>query len=202
METQLTVYPNGHDSTEIPDGSPDPRLSDIQTVGAGTLFPTYELTETRSRRDADVLPGPQISTDDLYTSFENVSTELSSAIRLLSHCLEHIDYAVEAQRKNNIIEADDAIQRLQGLLPELFCCRSLGDGFGLVVNAVICGFQNQAGNPLGRQQIEKLRQTIAKLRNEPFMRDDEALKTILVLEEVGFVVEPPEFEYLADVLDE
>ena len=91
---------------------------------------------------------------------------------------------------------------MQGLLPELFCCRSLGDGFGIVVNGLMCAFQNLAGIPLRRDQAEKVRQTLIKLRSEPFLRADDAVQTIDVLEEVGLVLEPAEFNYLADILDE
>jgi hypothetical protein len=202
VEAQVTVYPNGHDSTGISEELSSSRASAVQTIGASSFVSTQDISKAPPQTVIEIVPSPQISTEDLYASFENVSLELTSAVRLLSICLQHIGVAMEAQRNNNPIEADDAIQRLQGLLPELFCCRGLGDGFGLVINAIMCGFQNQAGNPLDRQQVEKLRQTIAKLRTEPFMREDEALNTIILLEDVGFVVEPPEFEYLADILDD
>src|SRR5574341_1394283 len=121
MAPQLTGYPNGQDSTGLPKGLPAPipeiqiiRASDPvdpQTIEAPVVSPTTESETVR-----------RITTEQLYSEFENVSPELNASVRLLSLCLRHIDRALLAHRENDPIEADDATQRLQGLLPELFCC--------------------------------------------------------------------------------
>lgn len=202
MAPELTVFPNGHDSTGMPEGPPKMLSPEIQIIGASGFVrpPTIEALELRPTTERQ--PARRITTEELYSDFENVSPELNSAVRLLSLSLEHMDRALQAHRDNDSIEADDATQRMQALLPELFCFRSLGDGFGIVVNSLLCGFQNLAGIPLQREQLEKVRQTLVKLRSEPFLREADAVKAVTALEQVGFVVEPPEFEYLADLLDE
>ena len=46
------------------------------------------------------------------------------------------------------ILADDAVQRFQGRLPELFNCRNLSDSFGAIVGAAINALNNRRGDPL------------------------------------------------------
>lgn len=218
MAPEVTAYPNGHDSTGMPEESlrqPTPRRGETQSADAdwshapfdiqiiragGVSSPVVELPEAQPIPEQ--LPVRRITTEELYSRFENVSPELNSAVRLLSRCLEYVDQALQAHRENDPIEADDATQRMQGLLPELFCCRSLGDGFGIVVNGLMCAFQNLAGIPLRREQIEKVRQILLSLRTEPFLRDEDAVKAITSLEDLGLRVEPAEFDYLTDLLDE
>ena len=202
MEPAITAYPNGHDSTGMPEEVGRRPVPKIEITRAGGVFDSRELEARESPRGTDQVPARRISTEELYEKFENVSPELNSAVRLLSLCLEHIGQALEADRRNDPIEADDATQRLQGLLPELFCCRSLGDGFGIIVNGLMCGFQNLGGIPLRREQMEKVRQVLIKLHSEPFLRAEDAVKTITALDESGLVLEPAEFDYLADMLDE
>ena len=202
METEVTAYPNGHDSTGLPEGPETRLVPEIQIVRAGGVSGSQVVELAESQPVPGRPTGRRITIDELYSRFENVSPELNSAVRLLSLSLEYIEQSLLAHRDNDPIEADDAAQRMQGLLPELFCCRSLGDGFGIVVNGLMCGFQNLEGIPLRREQAEKVRQTLIKLRSEPFLRAEDAVKTVAVLEEVGLVLEPPEFNYLADILDE
>lgn len=202
MASEVTSFPNGHDSTAMPENVSLWSTPEIQITGASEFEHLSTAEGSRPLPTTTSQPRRRITTEELYSQFENVSPELSSAIRLLSVSLQHIDEALLAHRKNDDIAADDAVQKVQALLPELFCCRSLGDGYGIVVNALMCGFQNLAGIPLSREQTEKIRHTLVKLRSEPFLREDEAVKAVTALEEVGLVIEPAEFEYLAEMLDE
>jgi hypothetical protein len=186
METALVqTYPNGHDSTGVIESeNPTPA---IRIISAGQ---TLEGSEG------------QISTEDLYSNFENVSLELKTADRIISDCLEHTQRAIAAHRDGELIMADDAMQSVQGLIPELFCCRSLGEGFGIIINGILCAFQNLAGAPLGREQVDSIRRTFQSLRAEPFVSAEIAVDKLGELERVGLKVEPPEFHILADLLDE
>lgn len=198
MEAKITAYPNGHDSTGIPEvsGAPVTRIPE-ETEASATPDPQI-IRES----EAPESPSEPIQTEQLYLSIENVSTDLNAATRLLSLCLENADQAIQAHREQDSIEADDAIQRLQGILPELFCCRTLGDGFGIIVNGLMCAFQNLSGVPLTRAQAEKVRQILVKLRSEPFLSVDNAVEALQDLEQFELVIEPPEFSYLADMLNE
>ncbi len=198
MEPEIIVYPNGHDSTGIPEGSRAPGTRIPEETGASATPDTKIIRES----EAPESPSEQIPTEELYPSIENVSADLNAATRLLSLCLENADQAIQAHREQDSIEADDALQRLQGILPELFCCRTLGDGFGIIVNGLMCAFQNLRGAPLTRTQTEKVRQILVKLRSEPFLSVDNAVEALQDLEQLELVIEPPEFSYLADMLNE
>ncbi|MCI0491279.1 MAG: hypothetical protein L0229_32210 [Blastocatellia bacterium] len=144
----------------------------------------------------------QISIDDLYPARQAISPELSTALHLLNEGIANVEEALSALEARNDIGADAAIQRLQALLPELFCCRQLSDSFGAIIVATFHALRNSSGQPLKKRQMVALGKILRSIRDEPFMSYDKAVDEIIELENVGFVVEPKEFEYLADLLDE
>lgn len=144
----------------------------------------------------------RIELEDLYPEMIGVRPELNIASRLLARSLVDLDKAVASSAVGDYILADDAIQRFQAALPELFNCRVLSDSFGALVTAILNALNNQHGTPLSPPQIEALRNAVRTLRSEPFMGFDAAVTEIMKMEETGFIVEPPEFEILADWLDE
>jgi len=81
--------------------------------------------------------------------------------------------------------------RLQVLLPELFCCREIGDGFGAIVNALKYSFANASGNLFTRGQLETIVRVLSTLSNEPFLRFETAVDLISDLEDSGLDVDPP-----------
>ncbi len=148
------------------------------------------------------IPTTRMSIDELYSVPEAITPELNLALRLLGNCLNDVDHALSAIRSGNQIVSDDAMQRVQALLPELFNARVLGDGFGAIINATLCSLENMHGVPFNEQQIQIIRQILERIRSEPFMNFSAAVEEIMKLENAGFVVEPVAFEYLADWLDE
>jgi hypothetical protein len=93
------------------------------------------------------------------------------------------------------------MQRLQALLPELFYCRDLGDGFGAIVNALKFSFENAHGTPLSEGQVRLIGQVIERIRQEPFMRFETAADLVGKLEDVGLIVDPPAFAVLGELLN-
>lgn len=166
----------------------------------------HELTSTPNLRivrgDEDQSRGGPVSIDDLYPSPNALSPDLANALRLLHASIARVNDAIEAEDAADVIGVANECMRLQVLLPELFCCRSLGDGFGAVVNSIFHALRNAAGSPLNQVQLRALRRALEKLRAEPFMRFDTAVDVTMSLEDSGFTVEPEAFEYLADWLDE
>ena len=154
--------------------------------------------------DEEGLPrvSERISTHELYSLRDTLSPALRVAFRLLEEAIDRVDDAISLLRDGDQIGSDDQINRLQALLPELFCCRSLGDAFGAIVGAVHHGIKNMGGAPLDEQKLIALRQVLKTVHSEPFLAFDEAVDAIIGLEEIGFVVEPSEFEKLADFLDD
>jgi hypothetical protein len=141
-------------------------------------------------------------TEELYSNLQGVSLELNSALTLLATGVDRLEQALAAAKSNHAIAADDALQRFQSLLPELFCLRTLGDGFGMAINALICAFESIEGMPLTHEQINGVLRLVKKLRSEPFLETNEAIRIIADLETIGLVVEPRELDILADLLSE
>jgi hypothetical protein len=76
----------------------------------------------------------RLSQNDLYPVRQSFSPEHITALRLLAVAIGRCQRSIDAT--DDPMTADVEIQKLQMSLPELFCCRALGDGFGTIVNAV------------------------------------------------------------------
>ena len=137
-----------------------------------------------------------------YPLSHELRPELSIAFTLLDEGLKHISDAIEMEMEGDLISSDDAIHRLQALLPELFCCRSISDGFGSIVNAIYHSISNMHGSPLDASQLQAIKRALSRISTEPFLEFGEAVDEIMAIEDVGFEVEPSCYQYAADILDE
>lgn len=144
----------------------------------------------------------QIETKNLYPLSHELRPELAAAFTLIKEGLENVDEAIKAEKEGDRISSDDAIQRLQALLPELFCCRSISDGFGSIINAVHHAIVNMQVTPLNSDQLLAIRKVMRRINTEPFLEFGEAVDEIISLENVGFEVEPSYYKYAADMLDD
>jgi hypothetical protein len=140
--------------------------------------------------------------DDIYFQPEFTSEVFQTAFKLLAEAEKYCRQAVELVRKNEMIGADDSIQHLQALLPELFCCRDLSKSLGSIVNAIQNALFNNKGLPLSEIKLIELQKIVVELRNKPFMRFNEAVDLIMEFEDAGFTVQPQGFEKLTELLDE
>jgi hypothetical protein len=139
----------------------------------------------------------RLSQNDLYPARQAFSPEHITALRLLQLAIGRCQRAIGAHTEDPMA-ADSEIQKVQMLLPELFCCRALGDGFGTVVNALICAFQNSDGNALGQKQIKVLENVFSELRDKPFLNVTKADDAVELLELNGFSPYPTELiEFLS-----
>ena len=194
-QAKIYQFPSGTGVSEEngPVGSSIGNETNFTRGGFGVVVDSPVLRNTSTGR---------IAVEDLYPEMIAVRPELSGALRLLARSAQYLDEALDASTRGNAIIADDAVQRFQAVLPELFSCRALGDGFGAIVNAVINATSNQRGEFLSRLQTEQLKRSVLRLRSEPFIEFDEAVSEIMKMEDAGFSVEPREFDVLADWLDE
>jgi hypothetical protein len=94
------------------------------------------------------------------------------------------------------------VQQFQVLLPELFCLRRLGDGFGGLINSVYVALSNKAGMPLEAGQIRVVAKALRRLRQEPFMPFESAVDVVMGLEDSGLEPDPPALAYLAELSDD
>jgi len=146
--------------------------------------------------------GEHIPIEDLYPLREEFNPALSSAIKLLAESLVYINEALEMLIQDDLISSDDATQRFQALLPELFCCRDIGDGFGSIINSIYHALKNMAGNPLSENQLRAIMEIIKRISTEPFIEYGEAVEEIIMLETLGFDVDPPHLEPFSDLINE
>lgn len=171
------------------------KTGDIEQVP--TEIPPVRITPL----EREVSTG-QIETKSLYPLSREVRPELAATFTLLNEGLKHIADAINAEVKGDRISSDDAIHRLQTLLPELFCCRSISDGFGSIVSAVYQSLGNMQGGFVNSGQLQAIKRVLSRIDTEPFLEFGEAVDEIMALEEAGFEVEPPYYKYAADMLDE
>src|SRR6266851_9777585 len=107
---------------------------DTRTTAAShtesTALPVREIAlETRG---AHAL-APVIDIDRLYEAAPRTSSQIVNALELLKQASDNL---AEANRSDNPMEADRFVQRVQSALPKLFAYRSIGDGFGVIVNSL------------------------------------------------------------------
>jgi hypothetical protein len=137
----------------------------------------------------------RLSQHDLYPARQAFSREHIAALRLLQLAIGRSQRSINAE---DPMEADIEIQKIQMLLPELFCCRALGDGFGTIINALVYVFENANGMTFERSQIAILKRVFQGLRDKPFLSSTEADDTVELLESNGFNPHPSELiEFLS-----
>jgi len=142
-----------------------------------------------------------IGIDSLYPEPSVVRPSLGHALRALAAAKEAARESLEALKRGELISSDESMQHLQALLPELFYCRDLGDGFGAIINALKFSFENAHGVPFSEGQIRLVGQAVERIRQEPFLPFDQAAELIGRLEDVGLKVDPAAFAALGELLD-
>lgn len=143
-----------------------------------------------------------MSMEKLYPLGTEKSPELKAAVRLLQEAEAFVDEALQACRDEDFLAAAIAMQELKALLPELFCCRVIGDGFGATIVALFHSIKNHGDHAFEDGQFVTIRFLVRKLASEPFLSFEEAQKLIDELEDVGFAVESPEIGILADIVND
>lgn len=142
-----------------------------------------------------------IRIDSLYPEASVVHPALGHALRGLAAAKEAAQESLEALKRGELISSDESMQRLQALLPELFYCRDLGDGFGAIINALKFSFENAHGTPFSQEQIRLIGQVVERIRQEPFLQFEQAAELVGKLEDAGLRVDPSAFAALGELLD-
>lgn len=151
------------------------------TVTTSTIESQPPSTETAT---------DQYPTERLYPVEETRGAELNNSIQLISEALELTNEALETIQEDNIFGSEDAMQRVHLILPELFCCRELGDGFGMIVMGLFHAYKDLNGKPLNKEQICQYQYLLKTLLNEPFLSAEEAINKLVYLEELGLSINP------------
>lgn len=147
---------------------------------------------------ASVYADPQkIEIEDLYPDLPDNSS-LSVALRLLDRGLECIQQAREDFRAEDFVAADLATMSLATALAELFCFRSLGEGFGNVIHSLIWALSSRRGIPLEADQLDAVQACLAELRDAPFLSYDRSMDLVEGLEDAALAAESPHLDMLID----
>ena len=177
-------------------------------IGAGHPKPPVTVTAVETsvddRQDWTIAAGPReysgtrLSQSELYPVRQAYSRDHLTALRLLTIAAGRCRRALDAIATNDMLAADTEIQKIQVVLPELFCCRVLGDGFGTIVNALMSAFETLSGNTPDVAQIRTMNQVFQLVKEKPFLSADEADEQVEKMESVGLSPYPPELvEFLA-----
>jgi hypothetical protein len=134
----------------------------------------------------------RLTQSELYPVRQAFRPEHLTALRLLRVAIGRSKHALDAISANNALAADTEMQKVQVLLPELFCCRTLGDGFGTIINAFMSAFEALAGNTPDSNQIRMMNRVFQDLNERPFLSADEAADEVKMLESVGLNIHPAE----------
>jgi hypothetical protein len=139
------------------------------------------------QRSVDVpSPASQVPIDALYP--EAQEDDIGKALKLLA---EGIDVFEKARNEQDIIGSDRQVIRFQAILPRLFSCRSIGDGFAVIINSLHFAFVNQRGKPLSNDQITTIWRVLKALRLRPFVAFEQAMEQVEEIEKADLQVDPP-----------
>jgi hypothetical protein len=179
------------------------RVDVLPAEGKSARLTTGMDLPAEVRVSPSTVPQGPLSLDDIYRSLNEAgSIELRAAVTLLRDALKWTDSAISFLESAEPIHADDAMQHVRAIVPELFCCRKLGDGFGSIVNAVQSSLENQHGNPLTENQTRSIRAALHRVLNEPLISFEAAVDQIDRLEAAGLSVDPSFMEAVAELLDD
>src|SRR5688500_16515355 len=89
---------------------------------------------TSPAESAPVVSARGVDVGELYPDMAGATSAFAAAVNLLNESLQILATAGDAFDREPL-EADDHINAFSALVLELFACRSLGEGFGNIVNA-------------------------------------------------------------------
>ena len=145
--------------------------------------------------------GQFVRPDRLYPLGDSKTLDLQQALKLISEAKSHLSEALRSTDENDRVGSELEMQHLKPLMAELFCHRNIGEGFATTISCIFYSIYNNGALEFTRDQIIAINLAIKKISEDPFIKYDKALDLTDGLEEVGFAVEPSEFEGLADILD-
>jgi hypothetical protein len=128
--------------------------------------------------------------NELYPFSDVNDAVLFQALEMLGECIGVLESAQRIDPLSDYIGFDEQMMEARALLKDLFDLRSIGDGFGSVVNAVLWSLRNKDTETLNRKQISTLLESLKELKRKPLMHFDTAMSVVDQLEEADLIVEP------------
>lgn len=142
-----------------------------------------------------------LNPDELYSSLESHDGDVIQALRLLSRCIESLTAAATIDPMKDFIAYDEQMMRVRDSLRKLFGLRTIGEGFGATINAIIWALGNVDLKPLSPAQISTVLDVIGQLRKRPLLRFESSMGLLDQLEASALDIEPP-FSGLLDEVEE
>jgi hypothetical protein len=136
-----------------------------------------------------------IDIERLWDAPQGSTSQIIQALELLKQA---IDLLTEAKMCKNPMDSDRFVQRAQLMLPKLFSCRSIGDGYGVIVNSLHFAFLNAQGIPLTPDQLNVIWRVLRELRTRPVMSLEQGIQYVEDIENSGLVVDPLELGNLLE----
>ena len=100
-----------------------------------------------------------------------------------------LNEAKQAVDEGNLIGSDSELLQFQVLLPKLFDCRGIGEGFANIINTIQIGISNLKGEPLNAAQVNVIWRTVRQLNVGPFISFESSLDFLEDLEATGISVQ-------------
>ncbi len=180
--------PNQKRPSAAPETAPAPPASGTQTHDEG-------LATVRVEGATALAP---ISIDILYSATDGNRSDLIKALGLLAQAISTLERARDALVANDLLQSDHFVHTVELLLPDLFRCRSIGDGYAAIINALEIARVNSNGQPLTASQVVVFLRALKELRTHPFVSFDAAQQTIEEFEQAGLCVDPVSLGELLD----
>jgi hypothetical protein len=153
------------------------------------------------REEEPVSSGQRLETEDIYPDPGARPAFLNSALKLLHEATTLLDKAIADYRAEDRISADDCICQFQALLPELFACFEIGEGFALIVSSMFHALQNAGGLPLNERQMIALAYLVRFARTDTYCSIDTAIDALEKLTEADLNINPPMLDLIAERID-
>jgi len=142
--------------------------------------------------------GAELRVADIYPDL-SAGSSLAIVFKVVPDVVARLHLARESLVQENLIAADDNVCHARALLTELFCCRDLGDGFGMLINGLMIAFENRRGIPLEATQVQSVVSSLERLLREPALDVNDAADELLALDSSGLQTDPAELDALADL---
>jgi len=137
---------------------------------------------------------------DFYPLRGQTDLELVRAIPLLNNALGKFDVALVALRSDDLISADDLVQQIRAMLPDIFVIgRKIGDGFATVILATFNSLVN-ADTSLNEDQLIVARNGLRKINGAPYAHFQLALTIQEEYEDVGLEPDSKGIGVLAEAI--
>jgi hypothetical protein len=182
---QLLIIPH-HGSGVSKESSDISSASSKGTSGSSDIISSSASFKSTSGSSSSISSSSKLlEIENIYP--DKIPGEMGTAIECLSKSIDLIENSIIEFGDNRVI-SDEYMQQFQALLPDLFYCRTIGEGFGIIITTLMIAISNKNGIPLELDQLIILKYVLVSLKREPFLSTSKAVKLCDDLNEKGFEV--------------